>query len=135
MFRFWNLCKTLSFDALTMGSKGLPIVDTFKCTGCGSCEAACPKSVIQLRPLGSKVQVNCNSKDKGAQVRKSCKVGCLGCGLCMKNCSYDAIKLENNLAVVDHHICIEKCSEATCLAKCPTGAIKNYKCHGFARAK
>ena len=66
----------------------------------------------------------CNSKDKGAEVRKSCKVGCLGCGLCLKNCSYGAIKLENNLAVVDHHICIEKCSEATCLAKCPTGAIK-----------
>lgn len=121
---FGTCVEHCPFNALTMGSKGLPVVDTFKCTGCGSCEAVCPKGVIQLRPLGSKVQVNCNSKDKGAQVRKSCKVGCLGCGLCMKNCSYDAIKLENNLAVVDHHICIEKCSEATCFAKCPTGAIK-----------
>ncbi|MFL0196512.1 RnfABCDGE type electron transport complex subunit B [Clostridium sp. WILCCON 0269] len=122
---FGTCVKNCPFDALTMGSKGLPIVDIDKCTGCGSCTNACPKSVIELRPLGSKVGVNCNSKDRGAEVRKSCKVGCLGCGLCVKNCSYSAIELKNNLAVVDHHICIEKCSEATCLGKCPTGAIKD----------
>lgn len=121
---FGTCVKNCPFDALTMGPKGLPVVDTYRCTGCGSCVNACPKDVIELRPLGSKVAVNCNSKDKGAQVRKSCKVGCIGCGLCLKNCSYKAIKLENNLAVVDYHICVEKCSEPTCIAKCPTGAIK-----------
>jgi heterodisulfide reductase subunit A-like polyferredoxin len=41
----------------------------------------------------------------------------------MKNCSYGAVKIENNVAVVDSKICLENCKEATCIAKCPTKAI------------
>lgn len=115
--------KNCPFGALTMGENGIPIVDTNKCTGCSKCESVCPKKVIQMLPMGSKVQVTCNSKDKGAQARKFCKVSCLGCGLCARNCSHDAIKLENNLAVVDTSICKEKCTSPTCALKCPTGAI------------
>ena len=46
-----------------------------------------------------------------------------GCGICVKNCPHDALKIENNLAVLDAKVCISKCSQATCLSKCPTGAI------------
>lgn len=113
------------FGALTLGDNGLPIVNTKKCTGCGKCESVCPKNVITLLPAKAHVCVECNSHDKGAAVRKACKVGCLGCGLCARNCEYGAIKVENALAVVDTHVCIEKCSEATCLAKCPTKAIQS----------
>ncbi|AYD40564.1 Fe-S cluster domain-containing protein [Clostridium fermenticellae] len=113
------------FGALTLGDNGLPIVNTKKCTGCGKCESVCPKNVITLLPTKAHVCVECNSHDKGAAVRKACKVGCLGCGLCARNCEYGAIKVENALAVVDTHVCIEKCSEATCLAKCPTKAIQS----------
>ena len=48
---------------------------------------------------------------------------CIGCGLCMRSCTHGAIKLENNLAVVDQSIC-KLCDDPTCLAKCPTRAIE-----------
>lgn len=124
---FGTCAKSCPFDALHMGENGLPIVDEKKCTGCGKCSTVCPKSVIAMAPIGSHVSVLCNSKDKGAEARKLCTIACIGCGLCKKNCPHDAITVENNLAVVDARICIEKCSEATCLAKCPTGAIKSLK--------
>ena len=121
---FGDCVKSCPFGAMTMGEEGLPVVDMKKCTGCGKCEASCPKNVIQIIPTNVTVKVNCNSKDKGAVARKACSTACLGCGICAKNCSYGAIEIQNNLAVVDTKICIENCSEATCAAKCPTGAIK-----------
>jgi len=121
---FGDCVKSCPFGAMTMGEEGLPVVDMKKCTGCGKCEASCPKNVIQIIPINLTVKVNCNSKDKGAVARKVCSTACLGCGICAKNCSYGAIEIQNNLAVVDTKICIKNCSEATCVAKCPTGAIK-----------
>jgi len=120
---FGTCAKICPFDALSMGADGLPIVDEAKCTGCGKCSLICPKHVIGMVPIGSHVAVLCNSKDKGAKAKKVCAVACTGCGLCAKNCPYDAIKIENNLAWVDSNICLEKCSDPVCLAKCPTGAI------------
>ena len=120
---FGTCVKNCPFDALSMGEEGLPIVNEKKCVGCGKCSFVCPKHIIGMSPIGAPVSVLCNSKDKGAVARKLCSEACIGCGLCVKNCPFDAIKLENNLAVVDSHICLEKCDNATCLAKCPTGAI------------
>ena len=116
--------KNCPFDAIVMSEDKLPIIDTEKCTGCGKCESDCPKNVIQMSPVGAHVRVNCNSKDKGAIAKKACSVACIGCRICAKNCTYDAINIENNLAIVNSNICIEQCSEKKCLDKCPTGAIK-----------
>ena len=121
---FGTCVKNCPFGAMTMGENGLPIIDNEKCTGCGKCETLCPKKVIELVPIGIHVALNCNSNDKGVIARKLCSVGCIGCGICVKNCPHGAIKIENNLAVVDCEICVSKCSETTCLYKCPTGAIK-----------
>lgn len=120
---FGTCVKNCPFDAMTMSEEGLPVVDKKKCTGCGKCETVCPKHVMQVIPVGAPVTVNCNSKDKGAVARKLCSVSCIGCGICSKNCPHGAVKVENNLASVDPHICLEKCTEPTCVAKCPTGAI------------
>ncbi len=106
---FGTCVAACPFDALHMGDSGLPVVDTYACTGCGKCQETCPQGVMTLLPAA----------------RKACPNACLGCGLCMRNCPHGAIKIENFLAVVDPAICkASGCTEKTCLAKCPTGAIR-----------
>jgi len=43
----------------------------------------------------------CKNKEKGAAAQKSCKVSCIGCGKCQKECPESAITVENFLATVD----------------------------------
>lgn len=116
--------KNCPFGALSMSPAGLPVVDPDKCTGCAKCEAVCPKKVIAMMPLGARVRVNCNSRDKGPVARKACSAACIGCSLCVRECPHGAVKVENNVAIVDQKICAEKCTEAKCLVKCPTKAIR-----------
>ena len=58
----------------------------------------------------------------GAIARKNCgnKTACIGCGLCVKKCPKDAIKVENFLATIDYDKCIN-CG--LCADACPTSAI------------
>lgn len=120
---FGNCVKVCNFGALSMGDSGLPMIDKKSCTGCGACQKACPKHVIAMRPVSAHVKVDCNSKDKGAVAKKNCAAACIGCGICAKSCPYGAIKVQDNLAVVDHAVCAEKCTDAVCILKCPTKAI------------
>ena len=50
----------------------------------------------------------------------SCKFGCLGFGTCVKVCKYDAIHVENGVAVVDEEKCVGCMS---CAAVCPRNLI------------
>ena len=124
---FGTCVHSCPFGAMTMGEDHLPLVDEKKCTGCGKCATVCPKEIIHMTPIGAPVAVLCNSRDKGVIARKLCSVDCLGCGLCGKSCLFDAITVENNLAVVDPKICMAKCTNPTCLEKCPTGAIYDLR--------
>mgnify|MGYP004683459901 CR=1 FL=1 len=112
------------FDAIHMNPEtNLPEVDQVKCTACGACVKACPKTIIELRRKGPKdmrVFVSCVNKDKGAVARKSCTVACIACGKCVKVCPFDAITMENNLAFIDSNKC-KLCRK--CVTECPTGAI------------
>ncbi len=112
------------FDAIYIDPVTLlPVVNEDKCTGCGACVKACPKSIIELRkkgPKGKRIYVSCINKDKGGPARKACDVACIGCGKCVKVCPHEAITLENNLAYIDYNKC-KLCRK--CVEECPTGAI------------
>ena len=57
----------------------------------------------------------------GKDVKAVCQTGCIGCGICQKNCPQDAIAVENFLAKVDY----DKCTGCgTCKEKCPVKIIK-----------
>lgn len=51
---------------------------------------------------------------------KSCNYGCLGFGSCVKACPFDAIHIENGIAVVDKEKC-KACGK--CIAVCPKNLI------------
>lgn len=111
------------YDAIKV-CNGVAVVDRELCVGCGICTKQCPNSVIRIAPAKNKVIVQCNSKDVGGKTRKACSNGCIGCGKCAKVCKFDAITVENNLAMIDP----EKCKNCgLCAKECPTNAIINMR--------
>ena len=111
------------FDALHMGANGLPLVDLERCTGCGICVKACPRSIIRIVNADRRGKyVPCNSKDKGKVVRQVCEVGCLGDKACVKACTQDAIVVEEFLAVIDSSKC-DDCGK--CVEVCKRMIIKD----------
>lgn len=113
-----------NFDAMYMDPEtNLPVVLEDKCTACGACVEACPKDIIELRPVGKKsrrIFVSCINQDKGGPAKKACSVACIGCSLCLKECNYDAITIENFLSYIDPKKCV-LCRK--CVSVCPTDAI------------
>lgn len=99
---------------------GIAVVDKERCKACGKCVAVCPKHIIELIPYEAEQVVRCSSKEKGVQVKKACQAGCIGCGLCARNCSEEAITVTDNLAKIDY----ERCTGCgTCKEKCPVKVI------------
>ncbi len=121
---FGDCVTACLFDAIHINPEtGLPEVDEDKCTACGTCVKACPKGIIELRKKGPKnrrIFVSCMNKDKDGIARKACLVACIGCGKCVKECQFDAITIENNLAYIDFTKC-RLCRK--CVDVCPTGSI------------
>jgi len=113
-----------NFDAIFINPvTGIAEVIEDKCTSCGACVKACPKNLIELRKKGPKsrrIFVSCMNKDKGVVAKKACSNACIGCSLCFKECAFDAIKIENNLAYIDYNKC-RLCRK--CVDVCPTNAI------------
>ena len=106
---------------------GIAKINPKLCIGCGICTRICPNHVIHIVKDTERVAVLCSNHDKGAVTRKACKNGCIACGKCEKTCQHDAIKVENNLAVIDYEKCVG-CGD--CARACPIGCIveENFTC-------
>ncbi len=115
-------CK---YGAITVDKdKGVAIVDYEHCTSCGACLSACPKKLISRIPADAAVYVACSNFCRGKEVMSVCENGCIGCGKCERLCPSGAIKLSNNLAVVDY----DKCSKCgNCVEVCPRHCIHYFR--------
>lgn len=116
---FGSCVKACEFDAIHV-ENGIAKVDIEKCVACGKCIKACPKHLIELVPYEQKQKVACNSNSFGKDVKAVCSAGCIGCKICEKQCEFDAIHVENNIAHIDYSKCTNcgKCKE-----KCPVKVI------------
>lgn len=120
---FGSCADACKFDAIEI-KDGVATVNYEKCTGCGACVKACPKNLIFLIPFEAQYWVGCQNVFTGKQTRSYCKVGCIGCKICEKNCPTGAIKVENNNATIDYEKCI---GCGVCAEKCPRHIIFSGK--------
>lgn len=113
-----------TFDAILIDkTTGLPLVSDKNCVACGACVRACPRKIIEIRPVGKKnrrVFIGCINTEKGAVAMKNCKAACIACGKCAKECPVQAITVANNVAYIDTKKCIA-CGK--CIPVCPTKAV------------
>jgi len=116
---YGDCVKECPFGAISM-KDGRPVIDENVCMACGVCVDTCPKHLIKLIPENSLARVNCSNCKRGGAVAKACAVSCIGCGICEKNCPVGAVKVVNNLAVIDATLC-NGCG--TCKEKCPRKCI------------
>lgn len=67
-----NACP---FDALSMGTDNLPVVDPDRCTGCGTCERVCPKHIITLSSYTRRIQAEHTTDECTAPCQRACPAG------------------------------------------------------------
>ena len=117
---FGSCVKVCEYDAIHI-VEGVAVVDKEKCTACGKCVDACPQNIIEMVPYDAEYMVTCLSQERGKSVKDMCEAGCIGFGLCARECTTGAITMKNNIAHIDQNDCTN-CG--WCLEKCPTKVIR-----------
>jgi Na+-translocating ferredoxin:NAD+ oxidoreductase subunit B len=114
--------KVCPVDAIYRDTEGNILIDKKLCISCEKCVTICPTGVIEMVPESADVIVACKSLDKGAVVRKYCKVGCIGCKACEKASPEGGFTVENFLADIDYS---KKGDRLAAVGKCPPKCIVN----------
>jgi formate dehydrogenase (NADP+) beta subunit len=69
---FGDCVSSCAFNALKMGPHGYPVVDEMKCVGCGACEKACPKDIMQIKTMSQKLLHLNQYDDRIAPCQQTC---------------------------------------------------------------
>ncbi len=116
----YGSCSRVCPTGAIQTSGQLAAVNPTLCIGCGQCVATCPRKLIKMVPETAFIHVLCKSPDRGADVKRVCDVGCIGCTLCAKAVANVGIKMDGALAVVDYSVPVEN---RDAIAKCPQHTI------------
>lgn len=81
------------------------------------CQGDCEKSKSKYRYEGIQNGLNEIVFFGG---HKACQFACIGCGNCVSACNFDAIHVENGIAVVDSEKCV---ACGACVKACPKNVI------------
>ncbi len=116
---FGSCVRVCQHDALSIVD-GIAKVDEEKCIGCMACAQVCPRNLITAVDYGSHTIIACASHAKGSVTVRGCTQGCVGCGVCTRTCPEKAIRVDQNLAVIDYSKCI---GCGLCATVCPKHLI------------
>jgi RnfABCDGE-type electron transport complex B subunit len=128
---FGDCAAVCPVGAITMIDR-IPSINEEICISCGKCAAVCPKNIIEMRPEDAFVHVLCLNTEKGKAAKEGCESACIACKKCEKECPFDAIHVENFIAVIDYEKC-KNCGK--CVNVCPQEVIVNLRKERKARQK
>ncbi len=97
---------------------GVKAEDNIRMTAFVACAGDCDKAATDYEYSGVEDCQMAEFLPNGGE--KSCNSGCLGYGSCVKACPFDAIHIENGVAVVNKEAC-KACGK--CVAACPKNII------------
>ncbi len=98
---------------------GVEAGESVKMVAFVKCQGDCEKAKVDYEYTGVEDCAMLSFVPNGGP--KSCNYGCLGYGSCVKACPFDAIHVENGIAVVDKEAC-KACGK--CVAACPKHLIE-----------
>ena len=67
--------RACPFNAISMGPRGLPIVNEKRCTGCGTCERVCPKHIINLSSITRRIIREYTTEECTTPCQRACPAG------------------------------------------------------------
>ncbi|MDO4595144.1 MAG: RnfABCDGE type electron transport complex subunit B [Tissierellia bacterium] len=92
--------------------------DSEKMVAVVKCNGTCDNAKDNYNYSGIK---DCRVQIALFEGKKACGYGCLGCGTCVEHCPFDAMYMNNGVAMVDREKCVA-CGK--CVEICPKDIIK-----------